>query len=284
MQVTGAQGTRLEQNFPFGVAIQLFEPRWISADASERERLVQGPAHWAGELLAGSPVTMQPFPGDQGYAVIHGLFRLAYNLTRSPHADGDSDNPLVMLVDDAQWADQPSLRFLAYLAQRILELPIALLIAVREGELSSDRQALAALNNVADSDVLRPDRLSQDRRGRSRAGEISPRRAGIFGCLRPGDARKSFPARRASGPTSCKRGRARCRNRRKACGPGPRVGAPRGGGAPRRDAIRSAGRCPRAGGTRRWSARTARGAAGRAGGGGRGTGGQHARGAAHLPG
>ena len=80
MQVTGAQGTALEQDFPFGVAIQLFEPRWVSADAAEREHLIQGPAHWAGELLTGSAVAMRPFPGDQGYAVIHGLFRMACNL------------------------------------------------------------------------------------------------------------------------------------------------------------------------------------------------------------
>ena len=161
MQVAGAQGTRLEQDFPFGLAIQLFEPRWISADAAERERLLQGPARWAGQLLAGSTVPMGPFPGDQGYAVIHGLFRLACSLA-TPADDADSATPLVMLVDDAQWADQPSLRFLAYLAQRIVDLPIALVIAVREGELSSDRPALAAVGNAADDNVLRPDRLSED--------------------------------------------------------------------------------------------------------------------------
>ena len=66
MQVAGAQGTRLEQDFPFGLAIQLFEPRWISADAAERERLLQGPARWAGQLLAGSTVPMGPFPGRPG--------------------------------------------------------------------------------------------------------------------------------------------------------------------------------------------------------------------------
>ena len=161
MQVAGAQGTRLEQDFPFGLAIQLFEPRWISADAAERERLLQGPARWAGQLLAGSTVPMGPFPGDQGYAVIHGLFRLACSLA-TPADVADSATPLVMLVDDAQWADQPSLRFLAYLAQRIVDLPIALVIAVREGELSSDRPALAAVGNAADDNVLRPDRLSED--------------------------------------------------------------------------------------------------------------------------
>lgn len=162
MQVAGAQGTRLEQDFPFGLAIQLFEPRWISTDAAERERLIQGPARWAGQLLAGSAPATSGFPGDQGYAVIHGLFRLARNLAKSPTADGSSDRPLVMLVDDAQWADQPSLRFLAYLAQRIVDLPIGLVVAVRDGELSSDRQALAAVGNAADYDILRPERLTED--------------------------------------------------------------------------------------------------------------------------
>src|SRR5690242_3003731 len=39
MQVLGAQATELERDFPFGVAIQLFEPRWMAADPDERERL-----------------------------------------------------------------------------------------------------------------------------------------------------------------------------------------------------------------------------------------------------
>jgi DNA-binding CsgD family transcriptional regulator len=160
MQVSGAHGTRLEQDFPFGLAIQLFEPRWISTDPAERERLVQGPARWAGELLAGSALTMGPFPGDQGYAVIHGLFRLACNLVGAT-AEWTPEKPLVMLVDDAQWADQPSLRFLAYLAQRLVELPIALIMAVREGELPCDRQALAALSKAAVDDVLRPEPLTE---------------------------------------------------------------------------------------------------------------------------
>jgi tetratricopeptide (TPR) repeat protein len=160
MQVTGAQGTSLEQDFPFGVSIQLFEPRWISADTVEREHLSQGPARWAGELLTGSAVAMQPFPGEQGYPVIHGLFRMACNLVGPRGANGRTRKPLVMLVDDAQWADQPSLRFLAYLAQRIADLPIVLVVTVREGELASDRQALAALSAASGQDVLRPGPLS----------------------------------------------------------------------------------------------------------------------------
>ena len=33
-----------------------------------------------------------------------------------------------MLVDDVQWADRPSLRFLAYLADRIADLPLLLVV------------------------------------------------------------------------------------------------------------------------------------------------------------
>ena len=39
--------------------------------------------------------------------------------------------PLLLLVDDCQWADRESLRFLAFLAQRIEGLPVALVLAGR---------------------------------------------------------------------------------------------------------------------------------------------------------
>ena len=41
MRVLGAHGSELERDFPFGVAIQLFEPRWIAADPDERARLLR---------------------------------------------------------------------------------------------------------------------------------------------------------------------------------------------------------------------------------------------------
>ena len=39
--------------------------------------------------------------------------------------------PLLITVDDAQWADLPSLRFLDYLSRRVADLPIALVVATR---------------------------------------------------------------------------------------------------------------------------------------------------------
>lgn len=162
MQVVGAQGTELEHDFPFGVATQLFEPRWIAADADERARLAEGAASRAADLLTGAGLDHGPSsPGDQGYSVIHGLFWLSCNLAL-PAADRPGGGPLLMLVDDAHYADGPSLRFLAYLARRISELPIGLVIAVRSGEATADRQALVALRNSADGAVLRPGPLSSE--------------------------------------------------------------------------------------------------------------------------
>ena len=39
--------------------------------------------------------------------------------------------PLVLLVDDCHWLDGPSLRYLAYLAAKIAELPVLLVLATR---------------------------------------------------------------------------------------------------------------------------------------------------------
>lgn len=160
MLVLGAQATELERDFPFGVAIQLFEPRWLAADEETRERLLTGPARRAGELLDGTlPESTSP-AGDQAYAVIHSLFRLLSNLVAPEDELGGE--PLVMLVDDAHWADRPSLRFLAYAAERLSELPALLVVAVRSGEATADTPALMALRRASDRDVLRPSSLSPD--------------------------------------------------------------------------------------------------------------------------
>jgi DNA-binding CsgD family transcriptional regulator len=161
MRVLGGHGSELERDFPFGVAIQLFEPRWISAGPEERAALSQGPARWAAELLAGIPADPAELPDDQGYSVIHGLFWLACNLVARP--DGDVPPvPLAMLVDDLQWADRPSLRYLAYLADRTGDLPLLLVVTVRQGEEATDQRALMSLRDAADDSLLRPDSLSDE--------------------------------------------------------------------------------------------------------------------------
>ncbi len=157
MQVVGAHGSELERDFPFGMAIQLFEPRWSAADAEERAILLEGPARHAGMLMSGNLDPDEGAHDDLAYSVIHGLYWLCANLVLHT---GDEPRPLVMLVDDAHWGDRPTLRFLAYLADRIAELPITLLIAVRSGDEITDRQAVGAIRRAAGRCVLRPDSLS----------------------------------------------------------------------------------------------------------------------------
>jgi DNA-binding NarL/FixJ family response regulator len=161
MQVFGAHGSELERDFPFGIALQLFEPRWIAAAPEERAMLGAGPARWAVELLSGTTSDPAQLPGDQGFSVIHGLFWLACNLISPPGSEA-SGAPAVMLVDDLHLADRPSLRFLAYLADRVGGLALVLIAAVRQGEPSTDEPTIMALRAAAEDSLLRPGSLSDE--------------------------------------------------------------------------------------------------------------------------
>jgi DNA-binding CsgD family transcriptional regulator len=134
--VLRARGAELEREFAFGVARQLFETALAGLGAAEREALLDGPAEAAAERLsdpgdgAGSATRA---PGDTGAAMLHGLYRLTAALAER--------TPLLVAVDDAHWADDPSLRFLDYLARRIDELP-ALLVATGDSAEPAVRDGL----------------------------------------------------------------------------------------------------------------------------------------------
>ena len=122
-EVVRARGSELEAGFAFGVVRQLFERRLAGADAAAREALLTGPAAALrpllfGQLAAGSA-------DDSSFAVLHGLYWLVANLAAS--------RPLLIAVDDAHWADEPSLRWLAYLAPRLEGLAAGMLVASRRG-------------------------------------------------------------------------------------------------------------------------------------------------------
>ena len=104
-EVVRARGSELESGFAFGVVRQLFERRLAGAGRGEREALLAGPAAAARPLLSGE-LAAQP-AGDSSFAVLHGLYWLVVNLA--------ARRPLLIAVDDTQWADEPSLRWLAYL-------------------------------------------------------------------------------------------------------------------------------------------------------------------------
>src|ERR1039458_2972071 len=119
---------------------------------AELAAIAAGPAQAAGALLEGGLFEADPWPTDQGYPLIHGLFWLASNLS--------SLAPLVMLVDDAHWSDAPSLRFLSYLTIRLADLPIVLIVAVTQGEPAADQEALIALATAPTAVTIRPGPIS----------------------------------------------------------------------------------------------------------------------------
>jgi DNA-binding CsgD family transcriptional regulator len=151
-QVLTARGGELERDFPWSVVRQLFE-RVLATDAAERERLLEGAAHLAAAAvgLPGNDDGDGPAEPD---AVLHGLYWLTVNWTASA--------PLVIAVDDAQWADPSSLRYLAYLSRRIEGLPLALIITARDGERDDRNTLLDEIAADPEAEVLRPGPLTAD--------------------------------------------------------------------------------------------------------------------------
>ncbi len=149
-QIVRARGSELEARFAFGVVRQLFERRVAGAPATERDGLLGGPAAAARPLLLGE--IRETWASDTSFAVLHALYWLAANLADS--------RPLVIAVDDGQWVDEPSLRWLAHLAPRLDGLAVAMLLALRPGETGSATDSLLALR--AESASVRPTLLSRD--------------------------------------------------------------------------------------------------------------------------
>jgi DNA-binding CsgD family transcriptional regulator/tetratricopeptide (TPR) repeat protein len=121
-----ARGSELEQPFAFGVVRQLLEPV-IGKDPGHAD-LFAGGAGPAARLF--EPGERRPLDADAGFEALHSLYWLVVNIA--------DQAPVLVLVDDCQWADRDSLRFLAYLAQRIEGLPVTMLLTGRPPDAGGD--------------------------------------------------------------------------------------------------------------------------------------------------
>ena len=119
----------LEQEFSFAVAVRLFASTLGESEAA-RGDLFAGAARIAVPILEGG-IAGEPAPL---FSALHGLYWLTANLA--------SRSPMVLIVDDAHWADPSSLRFLNFLAARLEELPILLVVSMRPAESPGDAAAL----------------------------------------------------------------------------------------------------------------------------------------------
>jgi DNA-binding CsgD family transcriptional regulator len=153
-QVLRARAGELESDFAHGVVRQLFEPHLASCGEEERVRLLAGAARLAAPLLDLAEVGAGLADEDASFATLHGLYWLTANVAERA--------PALLVVDDLQWCDAPSLRFLSYLARRLDGLAIVVAASVRSGEPGADSPLVAELEADPATVVIRPASLTAD--------------------------------------------------------------------------------------------------------------------------
>jgi DNA-binding CsgD family transcriptional regulator len=136
MQVLRARGIESEAQIPFGSLLELLRP------ALGMLRRIPTPQALA---LEGA-LALRPGLPQERFAV--GAATLSLLAAYAEAA------PLAVLIDDAQWLDRSSAQALLFALRRLVADPIAVLVAVREGE--------ASLLDGAGLPTLRLDGLSRD--------------------------------------------------------------------------------------------------------------------------
>jgi DNA-binding CsgD family transcriptional regulator len=152
MTVLSASGSEYERAFAYGVVRQLFEARLSQATPEQRARVLDGAAAHAARLVDPRRLA-EPAPAteDAAFALLHGLYWLTLNLAES--------GPLLIVIDDLQWADPASLRWLTYLVRRLDGAAVGVLAAVRPSE--DEDAALAELLAGAGTTRVRPSALTE---------------------------------------------------------------------------------------------------------------------------
>ena len=164
LEVLSARGGELEGEFAFGIVRQLFEAPLAAASAELRAELLSGAAGLSGSLFASAP-TPSGEAAESSFAMLHGLYWLAANFA--------SRTPTLVVVDDLHWADEPSLRWLHYLARRLEGLPLLLLTATRPPEQANLPALVGELLTDPVAVVIRPAVL-----GRESAAALARERLG----------------------------------------------------------------------------------------------------------
>jgi DNA-binding CsgD family transcriptional regulator/tetratricopeptide (TPR) repeat protein len=121
-----AAGHVLERDYGFGVVQQLF-------------------GQLPPEVMDAALGVEQPATGDAMFATMQALARAL--------ATAASDRPLMLLVDDGQWVDEPSLRFLHFLSRRLDSSGIGIVVALRRDEEAGSAVLAELVSSVADAEI-----------------------------------------------------------------------------------------------------------------------------------
>lgn len=134
--VVSARGGDQEQRVAFHVARQLLQPQFAgAAEGDLRARLgswydIVGPALGLCAPTDGAPPDQQGLRDGLDWVLTHLAVQRA---------------PMVLVLDDAHWADPESLRWLAAFAPRAEELPLLLVVAYRPDELPDHAESFRGL-------------------------------------------------------------------------------------------------------------------------------------------
>ncbi|MGW0652080.1 AAA family ATPase, partial [Streptomyces umbrinus] len=126
--VWSARGGETITSVPFNVVRQLLQPALVALMPDEAREYFGDWYDIAGPAL-GIAESGDRQADPQG--VCDGLVAAVRRLARR-------EWPLVLLVDDAHWADQESLHWLAAFAERLDDLPVLVLVARRPGDATGD--------------------------------------------------------------------------------------------------------------------------------------------------
>jgi DNA-binding SARP family transcriptional activator len=132
-----------EQILPFGPWVEALRQGGVPMHARSLEGIE---AVWLAELARLFPELLEPGlpavaePGDP-LRLFEALARLLRYLALR--------QPLVVMLEDIHWADDMSLRFLAFLGRRLYEAPILVAVSVREEEMVDSPALRRALDELA---------------------------------------------------------------------------------------------------------------------------------------
>jgi len=149
-RVLAARGSDLERDSPFGVVRQLFES--LLQDPDDRERWLTGSVEPAARVFA--PPDEHETTTTGSFGVLHGLFWLTANVA--------AGGPLCLSIDDLQWCDRASLRFIGYLERRLEGLRVLVLTAARVDDAEAESRLVLDIAHDPAAVAIRPSALSED--------------------------------------------------------------------------------------------------------------------------
>ena len=143
-----------------------------------------GPRAPAGALLLEGTVP----GGDATMPIAHSVLWLCSALAER--------RPLALVVDDAQWADRSSLEVLSYLARRIDDLPLLIVVGARADDPDAPSDLLSLLGGARVGDRAAPPAADAARRGAADPPRWRP--------TRPADGLPRLPSRGRRQPVAAR--------------------------------------------------------------------------------